>query len=79
LNGSSPQYYNGGIQDVIVFNGELSSAEALQVYQNTWQIFKAQPRRLWVVGTSNAIPTLSAATAVNITSTTATPQCVLTF
>ena len=48
LNGSSPQYFNGGIQDFIVFRGELSDSEAQQVYQNPWQIFKSQSRRIWV-------------------------------
>jgi hypothetical protein len=60
-------------------NRALSSAEAASLSANPWQIFKAKPRRLWVADVDKKIPVLSAATAVNITSTTATPQCVLTF
>lgn len=49
LNGASPQYFNGGgIQDFIVFRGELSADEAKQVYLDPYQIFKSQSRRIWV-------------------------------
>jgi hypothetical protein len=60
-------------------NRALSAAEVASLSNNPWQIFQPTPRRLWVVGASSGIPTLSAAAAINLTSTTATPQCVLTF
>lgn len=46
LGGATPKWFNGGIQDFIVFNGALSAAEAQQVYQNPWQIFKSLARRI---------------------------------
>jgi hypothetical protein len=71
--------WNGQLGDLLIFDRVATDAEILSLQNNQYQIYKSTPRRLWVFGTSNAIPTLSAATAVNITSTTATPQCVLTF
>ena len=63
----------------LAFSVPKSAAEIKSLSDNPWQIFKSQSRRIWVVGASPVIPTLSAATVINITSTTATPQCVLTF
>ena len=40
LNGSSPQYFDGAIQDLYVFQGELTGAEAKSLYRNHWQVFK---------------------------------------
>jgi hypothetical protein len=57
----------------------LSANEIISLSANPWQIFKAPPRKLWMADVDKKIPVLSAATAINITSTTATPQCVLTF
>ena len=58
LGGASARFFNGGIQDFIVFRGALSASEAQQVYQNPWQIFKPQSRRIWVGaagGTNTAV------------------------
>lgn len=48
LNGASPQYFDGVIQDLCVINGEITANEALSLYRNPYQIFKPQQRRIWV-------------------------------
>ena len=60
LGGASARWFNGGIQDLIVFRGELSAVEAKQVYQNSWQIFQPLTRRLYVesAGGLTLIPSL---------------------
>lgn len=58
LGGASARFFNGGIQDFIVFRGALSASEAQQVYQNPWQIFKSQSRRIWVAAAGGGDVTL---------------------
>ncbi len=48
LGGASARWFNGGIQDFVVFRGALSAAEALQLYQAGYQIFQPPQRRIWV-------------------------------
>jgi hypothetical protein len=55
----------------------MSNEFAKYLYESNYPYsLEAKPSFFWA---PNRIPVLSAATAVNITSTTATPQCVLTF
>ena len=48
LNGPSPRYFNGGIRDVLIFNRELALNEARSLYENPFQVYAPQPRRIWV-------------------------------
>lgn len=58
--------------------GNVSDDEGRQWTLNPWQLF--EPQRTWVPqGIAAGIPFLSAATLINITSTTATPRVTLTF
>ena len=57
---------------------DLSSAELRSLSANPWQLF-APERRVSYFFPASAIPTLSAATAVSIGSTTATPRVTVTF
>jgi len=41
-------YLNGGIQYLGLWNRALSDSEILSLSDNPWQIFQAQPRKLWV-------------------------------
>lgn len=63
LNGSSPQYFNGGIQDFIVFRGELSADEAKQVYLDPYQIF-SEPAPIWLGVTAGSTAAALATDAV---------------
>jgi hypothetical protein len=56
----------------------LPDAEARNLSANPWQLF-APERRVSYYLAASGIPTLSAATAVSITSTTATPRVTVTF
>lgn len=51
LNGSTPKYWDGLIQDLYVFEGELSAAEAASLYKNHWQVFAPLPSELWMPST----------------------------
>ena len=57
----------------------LSDAEAVELTRNPWQLFAPRTQRIWAPAVASGIPTLSAATLINITSTTATPRVTLTF
>jgi hypothetical protein len=59
-------------------NQFLSDQQHLSYAQNPWQLF-APERRVSYYLPASGIPTLSAATAVSITSTTATPRVTVTF
>ncbi len=61
-----------------LWNRSLSSGEMASVSTNPWQLF-APERRVSYFFPASGIPTLSAATAVSITSTTATPRVTVTF
>lgn len=64
LNGASPQYFNGGgIQDFIVFQGELSADEAKQVYLDPYQIFST-PEPIWLGATAGSTAAALATDAV---------------
>lgn len=54
LGGVSARWFNGGIQDFVVFRGALSAAEALQLYQAGYQIFQPPQRRIFVASAGGA-------------------------
>lgn len=69
LTGLVTRYFEGGVQDLYVFDGELSAAEAQSLYKNHWQIFKPFNKPVWlsegVTASSNLfIPNLSLPTYV---------------
>lgn len=58
----------------------LSAAELRSLHANPWQLLNAPARRMWGATASGpVIPTLSAATAIDITSTAARPRVTITF
>ena len=61
-----------------VWKRALSTSELLSLSANPWQLF-APERRVSYFFPASGIPTLSAATAVSIGSTTATPRVTVTF
>lgn len=77
VSGSS-RAMTGGNALSFVWNRALSDAEVAEVSRNPWQLF-APERRVTYFFPASGIPTLSAATAVSIGSTTATPRVTLTF
>jgi hypothetical protein len=49
LSRKNNQYFNdSGIQDLTIFNGYFSEAEAKVLTKNPWQIFAPLTRRIWV-------------------------------
>jgi hypothetical protein len=60
------------------FRRALTDGEMVSYTANPWQLF-APERRVTYFFPASGIPTLSAATAVSITSTTATPRVTVTF
>ena len=72
----------GKVYTVYGFNGGLTDTECIALSRNPWQLFKTARRVLYFdvgVGGGAQIPTLSDATVIDVTSTTATPQVALTF
>lgn len=53
--------WNGTVFLALAWNRGLSDAEALSLADNPWQVFKAPPRKLWVVSSSATNYTLTAA------------------
>ena len=45
LNGSTPKYWDGLIQDIYIFEGELSPAQVFALYEDHWQVLLATHRR----------------------------------
>jgi hypothetical protein len=62
----------------MVWGRSLGDAEVLDIGANPWQLFA--PRRIWIpVSTGAAVaPTLTAAIAYNLGSTTVTPRVTFT-
>jgi hypothetical protein len=57
----------------------MSAAEVARLGRSPWQLFAPEPRRLWVPSAAPATPVLSAATALNITTTTADLRVTVTI
>lgn len=78
-NGAAPRYaMSGPVLDARIYSRCLTASEVKEMYDNPWQLFA--PRRIWVPQANiSGVPTLSAATLINITSTNATPRVTLTF
>lgn len=69
---------SGPVLDARIYSRCLTASEVKEMYDNPWQLFA--PRRIWVPQANiSGVPTLSAATLINITSTNATPRVTLTF
>lgn len=60
LNGASPRYMDGGVQDLYVFQGELTAAEAFSLYQNHYQVFAPLARKIWVPVSAGGAYTVTA-------------------
>lgn len=56
----------------------LAESEAKALSANPWQLFAPQRRIITIAGAAG-VPVLSAATAIDITATTARPQVTITF
>lgn len=57
----------------------LPEAEVVELSRNPWQIFRPLRPIIYSLPSASAVPTLSAATAVNITSSSAQPRVTVTF
>jgi hypothetical protein len=58
----------------------LPETLGFELLNNPWQLFAPLPRRIWAPSAPiTGIPTLSLATLVNVTQTTATPRVTVTF
>lgn len=57
----------------------LDDGEIQALYEAPFQFLEPRRRRVWALAVASGIPTLSAATAINITDTTATPRVTVTF
>lgn len=57
----------------------LPESDACNLSRNPWQLFAPEPRRLWVPSAAPATPVLSAATALNITTTSVDLRVTVTI
>lgn len=60
-------------------NRAYSDADLRSLHANPWQLFAPRAIRVFVPAAGPSIPTLSAATAIDITSTSARPRVTITF
>ena len=71
---------NGVLHFARIYNRWLPPAEAAELSANPWQLFRAAPRRIYFdMGAGGAVPTLSALTASQITTSGARHSLTLTF
>ncbi len=77
LRGST--YFAGQVALAAFFTRTLPASVAAELSRNPWQLFAPEPRRLWVPSAAPATPVLSAATALNITTTTADLRVTVTI
>jgi hypothetical protein len=63
LNGSSPQYFDGQIQDLIVIAGDATEDDAKSLYNNHWQVFKPARKQLFVPAAAGGSATATASFA----------------
>ena len=66
----------GGLNYSLFYNRPIAQREALAIYDNFWQLFKARPRKLWAAttgGTTNDL-TIAASTQANATSAPSVTQ-----
>lgn len=71
--------YSGSILLAAIWNRSMSQAEANSITENPWQLFKPARPIIYSISSASAAPTLSLATAVNITSSSAQPRVTVTF
>jgi hypothetical protein len=62
-----------------ILPGAVAPSQAADLSVNPWQLFAPEPRRLWAPSAAPATPVLSAATALNITTTTADLRVTVTI
>lgn len=75
----SDPYSNTVISALIVHRRNVADAEARELYSNPWQLFRADPIRIYSFPSGPIIPTLSGLTTSNITSSGARHSLTLTF
>jgi hypothetical protein len=73
------QRFIGSIGLFAVGSAALSAAQSLDLAANPWQLFRADPIRIYSLPPGPIIPTLSGLTTSNITSSGARHSLTLTF
>jgi len=77
-NLQSALYYIGAVSQFLFFTRELSVDEVRSLHENPWQVFRADPVRIYSLAAAT-IPTLSAPGVTDIGSSSVRPQITLTF
>ncbi len=80
-SGSSDNFWGLEAEHTLfaILPGAVAPQHAASLSVNPWQLFAPEPRRLWVPSAAPATPVLSAATALNITTTTADLRVTVTI
>ena len=73
----SSSYLRSGLLHVVLFNRALSDEELRDIDGSPWQLFRAEPVRIYSL--PPVIPTLSSPGVIDITATSARPQVTLTY
>ncbi len=66
-------------RDFAFWNRALSASEIAELHAHPWQLFAPLIRRMTFAAGAPTVPTLSAATAIDITATSARPRVTITF